>query len=496
MPGNLPGGDERTAYGGVVMRSDLALAALASAAVPGMKPVAVAGLALSTDEAEDHQQAVVEDATGRRWLVRSPLGPVGGARLQRGDELVRQLSRHVPFKVPAPVGRAPVGSDGFAVVYPHVEGMPLEFTHLPAGPGLAHAVGRAIAAIHNIPRGVFEEQDVPVFDAAGCRQRLTAEVDRAAETGRVPTRLLARWEEAFDAAPLWQFATVPVHGAFRGATVLVAFADDEADSGRVVAVTDWEEAMVADPATDLADLFHRASPAAWESVLDSYVLARAQRPDPYLHARARLIAETRRLGGLARSVAEGDEQQIRPVIERLRRMDRLTEDADSLVPVTARAAGASGVAPVTGAPDQSRPARAEGHPEDGAQEDRRADGAEDRDDGPEEDRPQQDRLPVTRPEEPQEPVWEDDDPTTEVPVPARPVAPPAEHGGITAAVGAPVVEDDAPPSEVEEEDPRRRGDDETARHVEHGAGGEEPEDLDDDERLHELYGMPAPERED
>ena len=325
------------------MRTDLALAALASAAVPGMKPVAVAGMGVEPGEETELQQAVVEDATGRRWLVRSPLSAVTGARLRRNDELVRQLSRHVPFKVPAPVGYAAVGQEGHAAVYPHVEGSTLDFAQLPPGTGLAHAVGRALAAVHNIPVAVFEQQDVPSFDASGCRQRLISEVDRAAESGRVPTRLLARWEEAFDAAPLWQFASTPVHGAFRGGTVVVAFADDTADSGRVVAVTDWDEAMVGDPAADLADLYSRASPEAWDAVLDSYALARAQRPDPYLHARARLLAETRRLRGLAHHVSVGEEDAARRVVEALRRMDRLTEDEDSLVPVTARGAGTAAV---------------------------------------------------------------------------------------------------------------------------------------------------------
>lgn len=328
-------------------RTDLALAALASAAVPGMKPVAVARLSVETGAESELQQAVVEDATGRRWLVRSPLTAIAGARLQRNDELVRQLARHLPFKVPAAAGYAAVGTEGHAAVYPHVEGATLDFTRLPAGAGLAHAVGRAIAAIHNIPAAVFEQQDVPSFDAAGCRQRLIAEVDRAAETGRVPTRLLARWEEAFDAAALWQFAGTPVHGSFRGATVVVAFADQEADSGRVVAITDWDEAMVGDPAADFADLYAQASPQTWESVLDSYALTRAQRPDPYLHARARLLSETSRVRGLALHVSAGEEESARRIVEALRRMDRLTEDEDSLVPATARGAAASSAATVS-----------------------------------------------------------------------------------------------------------------------------------------------------
>lgn len=330
------------------MRSDLALAALASAAVPGMKPVTVAGVRLPDDGREaDLQTAVVEDATGRRWVVRAPLTPVAGARLQRNDELVRLLARHVPFKVPAAVGYASVGKDGGAAVYPYVEGSPLDLHRLPGGPGLASAVGRALAAVHNIARGVFEEQDVPVYDAGGARQRIIAEVDRAAETGRVPTGLLARWEEAFDAAPMWQFATTPVHGSFTGDSVLVAFTDaEDAASGRVVAVTGWDEAMVGDPAVDLAELRAQASPEAWEAVLESYTLARAHRPDPYLHARALLVAELRNLRGLARGVAEGDEDAVRRSVEALRRADRLTEADDSLVPLTARPSGAAARRPV------------------------------------------------------------------------------------------------------------------------------------------------------
>lgn len=457
------------------MRSDLALAALASAAVPGMKPVAVAGLV--PDPHADRQEAVVEDATGRRWLVRSPLTRVGGARLRRGDELVRQLSRHVPFKVPAPVGAAAVGDEGHAVVYPHVEGLPLDLAHLPAGSGLASAVGRAVAAVHNVPPGVFEEQDVPTFDAAGCRQRLISEVDRASETGRVPTRLLARWEEAFDAAPLWQFATTPVHGSFRGATVLVAFADEDAASGRVVAVTDWEEAMVADPAVDLAELWSQASPAAWDTVLDAYTLARAQRPDAYLQARARLVAETRRLRGLAQAVDQDDEQTVRRVVEALRRMDRLTEDEDSLVPTTAR----SGSAPAV--PSRSpRP------------EPQAAPSAPDPEQGP---------VPVGAASTGSGPAGQSlpEDATTEVPV-HEALAAPGAWAAQTEALSGP---DAQTPVAGEQPETSRaamkhaetafpEGEHDVASPVE-AAAEDDVALLDDEDRLHELYGMPTPDEE-
>lgn len=526
------------------MRSDLALAALASAAVPGMKPVAVAAIGPADDDSpEEHQLAMVEDATGRRWLVRAPLTPVAGARLQQHDELVRQLSRHVPFKVPAPVGYADVGPDGRAAVYPFVEGSPVDLRRLPAGPGLASALARAVAAVHNIPRGAFEEQDVPVLDAAGCRQRLIAEVDRAAETGRVPTGLLARWEEAFDAAPLWQFATTPVHGRFRGSTVLVTFGDDDAASGRVVAVTGWEEAGIFDPAVDLAELCSQASPQAWESVLESYTLARAQRPDPYLHVRARLHAEVRALRGLAAAVAEGREDDVRRTEEALRRMDRLTEDDDALVPMTARGAAASeatggmraGTATSTAATDVGVDPGETHAP--GAEID-----AALRDDvpagpvgpGPDVDGDVPDEVDGDVPGDPPAPGPADveDDATMEVPVPGHVLAGGAEEASTTAAGDetatheptGPGPEDtpdeptapgpqDTPDEPPLTQDPKEADDRRSEAHLEagedqepldpDGASGQQPADheddtgpqpedgLDDEHRLTELYGMPA-----
>lgn len=319
-------------------RSPLALAALATAAVPGMRPVRVAEVHPSADRDDPpYQVALLEDVTGRRWVVHAPMTPAAGAELEQGDALVRQLGKHLPWKVPVAAGYASLGAGGRAVVYPHVEGSPLNLRNLPAGPGLAAAVGRAIAAVHNMPPGLYEECGVPVFDTAAHRARKLAELDRAAETGQVPTGLLARWEQALEAMPLWQFATTPTHGNLDGDCFVVVFSDDDdAASGRVVAVTGWQRAQLADPADDFAAIVREASPAAFDSVLDSYALARNQRPDAHLAQRARLAAEMRLLTGLAAAVAADDEQMVRGRADALRRLDRLTSADDSLLPRTAR----------------------------------------------------------------------------------------------------------------------------------------------------------------
>ncbi|WP_109472200.1 phosphotransferase [Ornithinimicrobium cavernae] len=319
-----------------MIRSDLALAALATAAVPGMRPVSVAAVR-TAEENPLHQSALVEDVTGRMWVVRSPLSAAAGAELERNDDLVRQLGKHLPFRVPAAAGYADLGPDGRAAVYPYVEGLALSLRHLPQGAGLASAVGRAVAAIHNMPRELFEEHAVPVFDAAEYRARKLTELDRAAETGHVPNGLLARWEQALDAAPMWQFTTVPTHGSLDGSSFLVAFSDDDASSGRVVGLTGWERAQVADPAEDFARLVEKSHPRAVDAVLESYSMARSQRPDGYLLNRARLASEMRLLTGLVAGMGAGDQAFVRGRADQLRKLDRLTANDDSLVPRTALA---------------------------------------------------------------------------------------------------------------------------------------------------------------
>lgn len=320
-----------------MIRSDLALAALATAAVPGMRPVQVAGIRTG-EENPLHQSALVEDVTGRKWLVRAPLGAAAGAELERNDDLIRQLGKHLPFKVPAAAGYADLGQDGRAAVYPYVEGQGLSLRHLPVGPGLASAVGRALAAIHNMPRELFEEHAVPVFDAAEFRARKLTELDRAAETGHVPNGLLARWEQALDADVMWEFATVPTHGSLDGSSFLVVFSEDDAASGRVVGITGWERAQVADPGEDFARLVQQSHPHAVDAVFESYSMARGQRPDGYLLHRARLASEMRLLGGLVAALGADDQDFVRTRADQLRKLDRLTANDNSLVPRTAAAA--------------------------------------------------------------------------------------------------------------------------------------------------------------
>jgi macrolide phosphotransferase len=165
-----------------VTRTPLALAALASAAVPGLDPATVEG----TAQLPGHQfeVAFITDTQHRRWVVRSPMTAAAGAQMEVTVTLLGLLSRRLPFSVPTPKGFVALKEGGRAEVYPYLAGRPLDFAHLPAGPGIAAELGRALAALHNVDRALFDEAGLPSYDAdtVGPRpgRRNRARPDRAA----------------------------------------------------------------------------------------------------------------------------------------------------------------------------------------------------------------------------------------------------------------------------------------------------------------------------
>lgn len=262
-------------------RSPLALAALASAAVRGLDPVKASAPEVT---GSDFDVAIVEDDLGRRWVVRAPRRPTAGAVLESELKLLEGLHRQVPFAVPRAAGFAALPEGGRCVVYPLLPGTPLHPGELAPGRGLAAALGRALAALHDVPPEVVEDAGLPVYDAQEYRARRLSEVDRAATTGHVPARLLARWERALEDVSTWRFVATPVHGDLVADHVLV-------DRGEVSGVLDWGDAKVADPADDLAWVAVGADADALDSVLESYSMSRRDQPDRRLPDRARLAGE-------------------------------------------------------------------------------------------------------------------------------------------------------------------------------------------------------------
>jgi len=281
-----------------------------------MEPVHTSRLEASADDVDC---AVIEDNLKRHWVVRAPRNTAAGVRMDQECDLIEQLMSWLPFGLPQAEGTAALPTGGRAVVHRKLPGhqlTPLELLHRPR---LAAAYGQAVAAIHNLPVRLVEEAGLPVYSADEYRFRRLAEVDRAAATGQVPTRLLTRWEHAVEEVGAWRFVPCCVHGDLAGDNVLV-------EGETVTGIMEWSEARVADPADDLAWLAIGSTEPALDGVLAAYIAARREVPDPSLRRRARLSGEFALARWLLHGVKTDDAAIVEDAVQMLADLDASVSD--------------------------------------------------------------------------------------------------------------------------------------------------------------------------
>jgi len=224
-------------------RSAFTLAALATAAVPGLTVVRTAAMADA-----DHDAALLEDADGRDWLIRVPRTKTADGRLERELLALAALTAgaraRLPFSVPAVAGRSKLGPTS-AVVTDHAAGVALPVSQIPIEPeGLGYRIGQAIGAVHLLPATVVADAMLPMSGPAEARRNAISVLHRAEATGLLPLAVVGRWQHAIDDADLWQFQAVVTGGGFDAASFVSA-------EDQVAAVHGWRGLCVGDPAIDL-----------------------------------------------------------------------------------------------------------------------------------------------------------------------------------------------------------------------------------------------------
>ena len=286
-------------------RNPLVLAALANGAVKGLHPVRARGVPAP---GADFDTAVVTDDQSRTWTIRAPRRPAVGAALESELVLLENLNDPekalLPFKVPTPAGTVALPEGGRAVVYGYLEGSPLHAGDLPPGPGLAADLGRALAALHELDQDIVESAGLPVYSATEYRDRRLAELDQAAATSHVPTKLLTRWEKGLEDVGRWKFQPTVVHGDLVAEHVL-------SNGARITGIIDWADAKVADPADDLAWVAVGADARSLDTVIEAYSLARRHQPDRHLPERAQIAGEL----ALARWLLHGTRMDDSAVVD-------------------------------------------------------------------------------------------------------------------------------------------------------------------------------------
>ncbi len=314
------------------------LAAIASAAVPGLAPTGVAG---APDDTADFDSALLVDDSGKQWRVRSPKHVEASMRLETEVKALRAFTPAVkaelPFLIPHIAGSVRQGNIS-TFVYSHLEGTTRSLDALAsAGPGMAAELGRTIAAIHQLPQLLVEQADLPSYGANEFRQRKLNELDQAATTGRIPAVLLRRWEHALEDVALWRFSPSVVHGDLHEDHLLVS-------AGRVAAVTGWTDLRIGDPADDFAWLAAAADHSFVDGVYSAYAAASELPVDPHIARRASLAAEFALAQWLVRGISLEDPQMVSEAEEMLETLQADVEASELVVHSTQHESPANGPA--------------------------------------------------------------------------------------------------------------------------------------------------------
>jgi macrolide phosphotransferase len=284
-------------------KSPLILAALAKDAVPQLD--FIQAIPLSHGHGDRFDSAVLTATDGSHYVIRQARS--ANAELELDTELValRALApyrAHFPFEVTKFVGETKDGRGRRALVFNYVYGSPAEFQNVAASSPMVSSIANALAAIHSLPLSVVDNNGLPAYDAAATVKQRVAELDRAAQTGKVPAVLLNRWERALEDISLWRFQPVVIHGQASPAHFL--------ENDQVIsAVLGWDSLHIGDPAIDFAWIQGYGNPEFSYSALLEYERLRGG-VDDNLRARAQLYAELAYANYLVGELAAGNAETV------------------------------------------------------------------------------------------------------------------------------------------------------------------------------------------
>ncbi|UQN15835.1 phosphotransferase [Gulosibacter sp. ACHW.36C] len=262
----------------------LQLAGLATAAIENLYVNEAADWGY--DDTHDYDSALLRTRDHGNLLVRRAASPSAAQELRSRSAALRALTPGVrarlPFDVPRELGGS-LRSDPPFAVYSFVKGSPADRTPMDFDSELVPEIGRAIAAIHGLPKQTLVDAGLQQWSAADVRESTETLIRRADATGRLPGALADRWGSAVDDPQLWEFSPSVIHGSLERSSFLVTGAT-------VSGVLGWSDLRIGDPAADIRWV-QTLDGAVMRALLDEYTDARGASVDRQLRQRSLLYAE-------------------------------------------------------------------------------------------------------------------------------------------------------------------------------------------------------------
>jgi aminoglycoside phosphotransferase (APT) family kinase protein len=262
----------------------LQLAGLATAAIENLYVNEAADWGY--DDTHDYDSALLRTRDHGNLLVRRAASPSAAQELRSRSAALLALTPGVrarlPFDVPRELGGS-LRSDPPFAVYSFVKGSPADRTPMDFDSELVPEIGRAIAAIHGLPKQTLVDAGLQQWSAADVRESTETLIRRADATGRLPGALADRWGSAVDDPQLWEFSPSVIHGSLERSSFLVTGAT-------VSGVLGWSDLRIGDPAADIRWV-QTLDGAVMRALLDEYTDARGASVDRQLRQRSLLYAE-------------------------------------------------------------------------------------------------------------------------------------------------------------------------------------------------------------
>lgn len=310
----------------------LELAGYATAAVDDL--VVTGATPWTLGSTGDYESALLETDGERTLIVRRP-NSAAAAKEQAAMSgalaaLTSGLRARLSFAVPDEL--AVYASGGTQVgVYEFIHGTTSDRVPLDHDSLIVKEIGRAIAAVHGLPKQYLEEAGLPTQTAADSREGVERLLAKARATELLPAALDDRWGGAVDDSGLWDFVPSVVHGSLERRSFVT-------NGAGVVGLLDWSDLRIDDPAHDLAWL-QTLDGAVMRAVLDEYTDARGASVDRQIRPRSLLYAELELARWLLHGVESADEaviadaeQLLDGLVNRVRALDQ-TELRHETLPV-------------------------------------------------------------------------------------------------------------------------------------------------------------------
>lgn len=301
-------------------RSPLILAALAKDAVPQFDFAQVKHLDGGSSGAFD--AALLTAKSGEHFVVRMANSASAGTELEAEIRAIKTFTSvirlNLPFEVSQLLGDTKDSNGDRAMVFSFVYGNPIDIAQVQPLSDLTLSIASAIAAIHKLPSELVQNAGFPELDAASNLKYRVSELDKAAQTGKVPPVLLQRWESALEDVNLFRYQPTVTHGSLNGESVL------ELD-GRVSGVLHWSGLRISDPAEDLAWVLGGAAPELSRNLMARYFESRPG-ADSNIWPRALLYSELELTRWLLHGYSTGNQEIIEDAVGMLL---VLTEEVES-----------------------------------------------------------------------------------------------------------------------------------------------------------------------